>query len=126
MRYILSFIILLVLISCSRADFAQKINLKSVHTPASIKVEEEAKLRDYATKINTIDIDKTLAQLQSKKEKKEFKYRIAELKTAYNKCVDKLDEADKTSFKDKKIRELKECMFQFAAIWNYILSNYKL
>ncbi|MDD4974567.1 MAG: hypothetical protein PHY93_09475 [Bacteriovorax sp.] len=128
LKFALSFILLINLTSCSRKNFEKEIILKPVPLTVSWAGNEASLLRDYADKLKKIDIDKTLSQINNKAEKKKFKYRIVDLKIAYNKCVDKLQEIEKVHPKDtsKKVRELKQDMIELNAIWQYIIANYKI
>jgi predicted nucleotide-binding protein (sugar kinase/HSP70/actin superfamily) len=85
-------------------------------------------MRPVCCEINKIEVDKILSQLKNKAEKEKFKYRIVDLKNAYNKSVEKLQEIEKLHPKDtnKKIRELKEDMAELDAIWKYIIANYQI
>jgi hypothetical protein len=127
-KFLLLVILLTNLISCSRKNFEKEIVLKPVPLTVSLAVDEANELRDFAEKLNKIDIDKVLTQLKQKNEKEKFKYRIVDLKIAYNKCVDKLQEVENAHPKGKikKIRELKECMVELDAVWKYIIVNYKI
>ncbi|MBC7537357.1 MAG: hypothetical protein H7281_00945 [Bacteriovorax sp.] len=127
-KFLLPVILFTNLISCSRKDFEKEIVLKPVPLTVSLAVDEANELRDFAEKLNKIDIDKVLNQLKQKTEKEKFKYRIVDLKIAYNKCVDKLQEVENAhpKVKMKKIRGLKECMVELDAVWKYIIVNYKI
>jgi hypothetical protein len=128
LKFVLSFIFLINLTSCSMKNFEKEIRLKPVPLTVSFAGNEASVLREYAEKINKIEVDKILSQLKNKAEKEKFKYRIVDLKNAYNKSVDKLQEIEKLHTKDtnKKIRELKEDMAELDAIWKYIIANYQI
>jgi len=121
MKYLLSFLLILSVNSCSK-NFQNNIDLKRVPatgTQNTVENNSEAtQLKNYEEQINSINTDNVLTQLKTNNEKKEFKYRIAQFKTSYNKCVDLL--------KNDKRDELKECMFQLSSSWQFILANYKI
>lgn len=118
---------LIALFSCTNKNFEKKLALKTVPSTVVSAVHEANQLRDYAVKLNQIDLDENLTLLKNKAEKEKFKYRIVEFKIAYNKCIDKLVEIESPhpKDKDKKIRELQEDMIELDAIWKYITANYK-
>ena len=109
-------------------NFEKKILITSVPNIVLFTEHEAVLLRDYADKINKIDIDKILSEINNKTEKEKFKYRIVDLKTTYNKCVNKLQKVEGSLPKDrnKRNRELKEYMDELDAIWKYIIANYKI
>ena len=123
-----SLILLITLTSCSMKNFEKKILITSVPNIVLFTEHEAVLLRDYADKINKIDIDKILSEINNKTEKEKFKYRIVDLKTTYNKCVNKLQKVEGSLPKDrnKRNRELKEYMDELDAIWKYIIANYKI
>ncbi len=126
-KLILFILISAILFSCSKRNFTHKIELKSV--PITLSAENESRrLIEYYTKFNTIEIDSILNRLKSKREKKEFNYRILEFKIVFNKCIDSLIDiknAD-SAIRLKKLRELKEKMNELEALWKYIIVNYRI
>ena len=102
--------------------------LKSLPTNITIVIDEANQLREYAAKLNQIDIDKELLQIKNKKEKEKFKYRILEFKITYNKCVDKIQEIEKMKQKgnSKEARELDQGLSELSTIWQYIITTYKI
>lgn len=124
---IITTILLIFFVSCTE-NFEEKINLRPLPVTISTAVDEAMTLREYAEKLNAIDVEKQTALLKTKKEKEEFKFKIAELKGAYNKCVDKLQDIEVKHPKDqsKKMRELKEYLVELDAIWKYTLTHYNL
>ncbi len=127
-KYIMPFIILISLLSCTNKDFEKRLIVKSLPVNVSSVTNEANVLRGYAAKLNQIDIDKNLSKLKQKVDKEKFKYRILEFKIAYNKCVDKVVEIEAPNSKDKmkKIGQLKEDMLELDAIWQYIVANYEI
>lgn len=127
-RWIYSFFVLVILISCSKKTFDTPLNLKALPVSSSTAINETRALRDYAEKLNKIDTEKIISQLENQKEREQFKHRIIDLKVSYNKCVDKLNDVEKAAANDKaeKLRELKENMAELDAIWKYLIVNYKI
>lgn len=127
-KYLLPFIILISLFSCTHKDFEKKLVLKPLPSQVYLVVDESNKLKDYASKLSQIDLDQNLSKLKNKTEKEKFKYRITEFKIAYNKCVDKITEIEGQKAKDKtkQMRELKEDMMELDTIWQYIIANYQI
>lgn len=126
-------IIVVTFSSCAKKNFEKKIELKPVPETVTSSVNEAKTLREYSEKLKAIDDEKILSQIKEKAEKEKYKYRILDFKIAYNKCVTKLHEVERKSVEStqdkeklKKTGELKECMNELEAIWQYIIVNYKI
>lgn len=127
-KYACLFGAVIILFSCTNKHFEKKMVLKSLPAVVRQNHYEANKLKDYAEKLNQIDLDEELALLKDKTEKEKFKYRIVEFKIAYNKCVDKIEEIEsgKAKNKFKAKRQLKQSMVELDAIWQYIITNYRI
>lgn len=120
-------ILLVAFSSCSKKSFTNKIDLKPVPS-VTVAVNEASQLRNYAEKLNSINIEEIISRMNKKAEKEQFKFRILDFKTAYNKSVDLLKDVENIQTKDKakKMRELQEKMSELSAIWAYLITNYQI
>ena len=127
-EYVIIFFISMIFTSCNRENFEQKIILKSIPDNVVIARVEAGELREYRNKLNSIDVEKILLQLKEKTSKEEFKYRLVDMKIAYNKSVESLQDVEHASPNDivEKKRKLKESLVQLDSIWKYVYVKYKI
>jgi hypothetical protein len=129
LKYLVLFVFLFSCCSCAKKkSFEREIVLKSLPSKISYSTESAKELSDYANNIRNVDVDKVLSQIKIKNEQDKFKNQMIILRTAYNKCVDKIAEIEKAYPKDKeiKMKELKEQLYELDAIWKFIIRNYNI
>jgi len=126
-KYLFAIFLLVSFFSCSKKSFTDKVDLKPVPS-AVVAINEASQLRDYAVKLNSINIDEITSRMDKKAEKEKFKYRILDFKIAYNKSVDLLIELEdvKTKDKAKKQRDLQQKLDELGTIWQYIITTYQI
>lgn len=116
-------IFFLSLLSCTRADKIEEFR----PLPEKVKFTEQEKsqLQSYAKKIKSMKMSNVESKLDSN-EKAEFSRQIVNLSEQYNRCVDLLNEIEKSSGNVKSDEGLKICINQLEVIMKYVFINYKL
>lgn len=128
-------IILMALISlgytaCSNKHPEQR---RLERAPASLSSEdvesrETALIKEYARKIDQIDIEKAQANLPNPQDKDQFQYRLEILRETYDQALFQLEEYESANSLDKASRkeELDLALAKLKSHWDYLTENYQI
>ena len=127
MKKQIEIIILLCFISCTKTDKIEDlVELKPLPEKVIYANKEKSELQFYADKIESMKINKVDKRLDSSAEKSEFTKHIVNLGANYNRCVELLNEIEKSASNEKNGSTFKSCLVQLDSIMKYILFNYKI
>lgn len=116
----------LIFFSCTRENKIDDL-MKFKTLPEKVKFTEQEKsqLQSYAKKIKSMKMSKVESKLDAN-EKAEFARQIVNLRKQYNRCIDLLNEIEKSSDNVKSDQGLRNCLDQLEVIMKYVFINYKL